>query len=98
MGCSMSFKQILHKYRNLKRRGWHGLRRESSVERQTCLSVLCLMFRNFKLVAQPSRLRKEKSRRRLNLIKPCFFRKCRGSKRKKDTLLDMRYASIRENG
>ena len=66
----MSFKQLLHKYRNFKRRGWHGLRRESSVERQTCLSVLCLMFRNFKLVAQPSRLRKEKSRRRLNLIKP----------------------------
>src|SRR3990170_7227738 len=70
MGCSMSFKQLLHKYRNFKRRGWHGLRRESSVERQTCLSVLCLMFRNFKLVAQPSRLRKEKSRRRFNLIKP----------------------------
>ena len=30
MGCSMSFKQLLHTYGNLKRRGWHG---------QTCLSV-----------------------------------------------------------
>ena len=35
----MSFKQLLHKYKNFNRRGWHGLRRESSVERQTCLSV-----------------------------------------------------------
>ncbi len=54
----MSFKQLLHKYRNFNRKGWHG---------QTYLSMLCLMFSNFKLVAQPSRLRKENSRRRLNL-------------------------------
>ncbi|KAB2835725.1 MAG: HlyD family efflux transporter periplasmic adaptor subunit [Candidatus Brocadia sp.] len=57
----MSFKQLLHKYRNFNRKGWHG---------QTCLSMLCLMFSNFKLVAHPSRLRKEKCHQRLNFTKP----------------------------
>lgn len=57
----MSFKQLLHKYRNFKRNRWHG---------QTCLSMICSLFRDFKLIVQSSRLCKGKSHQRLAFTKP----------------------------